>query len=327
MSVAPLILARVIAVMVLATGTAFAAYPDRPLRIIVPFPAGAGNDLFGRMIGQKLSVALGQPVVIENRSGAGGNIGTEAAAKSAPDGYTLLVINNAQTMNQALSPKTPFDVTRDFVGVALVAASPMLLVASNDFPAKNVAELVAYAKANPGKVNFGSSGYGTPQQFGAEMLASTAGVKMQHVPYRGQAPSNAALATNEIQMAFGTVAGFDALIKAGRIRPLAAAGSKPPKEYPNLPTVAQSGFPGFNVFIWYGLAAPAGTPAPIVTLLSDEIGKIMANPVNRAEFEDKGFEVTPDSSEAFTAFMKRDLAQWRDVVNKGNLTAPEGGGP
>jgi tripartite-type tricarboxylate transporter receptor subunit TctC len=317
-------LLRLAAVYFLAVASALAAYPERPIRIIVPFPAGAGNDLFGRMIGQKISEALGQPVVIENRSGAGGNIGTEAAAKSPPDGYTLLVINNAQTMNQALSPKTPFDVPRDFVGVALVAASPMLLVASNDFPAKNVAELIAYAKANPGKVNFGTSGYGTPQQFGAEMLAGMAGVRMTHVPYRGQAPSNAALATNEIQIAFGTVAGFTPLIKAGRIRPLAAAGTKPPKEFPDLPTVAQSGYPGFSIFIWYGLAAPAGTPPAVVKLLSDTIMKIMANPANRAEFEEKGFEVTPDTGENLTSFMKRDLEQWRDLVQKAKLTAPEG---
>ena len=316
-------LARLAAVYWLAIGTALAAYPDRPLRIIVPFPAGAGNDLFGRMMGQKLTEALGQPVVIENRSGAGGNIGTEAAAKSPPDGYTLLVINNAQTMNQALSPKTPFDVGRDFVGVALVAASPMLLVSSMELPVKNVPELVAYARANPGKVNFGTSGYGTPQQFGAEMLAGMANVTMTHVPYRGQAPSNAALVTNEIQIAFGTVAGFSPLIKAGRIRPLAAAGTKPPKEFPDLPTVAQS-YPGFSIFIWYGLATPAGTPPAVVALLSDTIMKIMASPANRAEFEEKGFEVTPDSSENFTAFMKRDLAQWRDLVQKAKLTAPEG---
>jgi len=314
---------RAVVAFALATGAAVAAYPDRPIRIIVPFPAGAGNDLLGRMIGQKLSVALGQPVVIENRAGAAGNIGTEVAATAAPDGYTLLVINNAQTMNQALDPKVRFDVVRDFVGVAMVAASPMLLVSSNDFPAKSVPELVAYAKANPGKVNFGSSGYGTPQQFGAEMLSGMAGIRMTHVPYRGQAPSNAALVTNEIQIAFGTVAGFAPLVKAGRIRPIAAAGNTPPKEFPLLPTVGQS-YPGFSIYIWYGLVAPAATPAPIVKLLSDEIGKIMANPVNRAEFEEKGFEVTPASGEALTGFIKNDLSQWKTVVQQGKLTPPEG---
>ena len=319
---------RVLAVLLaLAAANAFAAYPDRPIRIIVPFPAGAGNDLLGRMIGQKLSAAVGQPVVIENRAGAGGNIGTEAAARAAPDGYTILMFNNAQTMNEALNPKVPFEVVRDFTGLAMLAASPMLLVASVDFPPRTVPELIAYAKAQPGKVNYGSSGYGTPQHFGAEMLSTMAGVKFTHVPYRGQAPSNAALVSNEIQIAFGTVAGFAPLIKAGRIRPLAAAGTVPPKEFPTLPTVAQSGFPGFSVYIWYGLVVPSATPAPIVKYLNDALLKILANPADKADFEEKGFEVTPGTSEELTAFIKTDLTQWRDLVQRANLQPPAGEAP
>lgn len=310
-----------------ATTDSFAAYPDRPIRIIVPFPAGAGNDLLARIIGQKLSVAVGQPVVIENRAGAGGNVGTEAAARAAADGYTILMFNNAQTMNEALNPKVPFDVVRDFAGLAMIAASPMLLVASNEFPAKSVPELVAYAKAQPGKVNYGSSGYGTPQHFGAEMLASMAGVKLTHVPYKGQAPSNAALVSNEIQIAFGTVAGFAPLVQAGRIRPIAAAGTKPPKEFPNLATVAQSGFPGFSMYIWYGLVVPGATPAPIVRFLSDTLLTILANPENRAELEVKGFEVTPAPSAELTAFIKTDLAQWKDLVQRAKLQPPDGQTP
>ena len=304
-----------------ATST-LAAYPDHPVRIIVPFPPGAGIDLIARLVANKLSAPLGQQVIVDNRAGAGGNIGAEAAARSAPDGYTLVIINNAQTVNQALNPNVPFDVNRDFAAVAMLAYSPLMLAASNEVPARTVAELIALAKAQPGKLNYGSSGPGTPQHLSSEMLNVMAGVTMVHVPYKGQAPAMAALLANEVQVMFGTVAGFAPMIKAGRLRPLAAASAKRLKEYPELPTIAEGGYPAFDVAIWYGLAAPAKTPPEVIKRLNDELQRMLNAPAERTDLQQKGFEVTPSTPEELTAYIRTDLQRWQEVVQKAKISAP-----
>jgi len=316
-------LAAALAALLALTGGASADYPDRPIRIIVPFPPGAGNDLLARTVGNKLSTALGQQVIVINRTGGGGNIGTEAAARSAPDGYTLLIFNNAQTMNAALNTKLGFDVVRDFAAVSMLAETPIILVGGDKFPPKSVQELVAFAKAEPGKINFGSAGYGTPQHFAGELLNVMADIKMVHVPYRGQAASTEATMANNVQISFGTVAGLAPMVKGGLVHPIAAAGSSRAKEFPNLPTIAESGYPDFNVYIWYGIVAPAGTPPDIIKTLHDALGRILADPAEKADIEQKGFEVTASTSEALAAFIEADLARWKDLVQRAKMSPPQ----
>ena len=310
----------VLALSVLGIPAAQAAYPERPIRIIVPFPPGAGIDLVARMVATKLSGPLGQQIIVDNRPGAGGNIGAETVARSPADGYTLLLINNAQTVNAALNPKLSFDVDRDFAPLGMIGFSPLMLAASKELSATSVADIVRLAKASPGKLNYGSPGPGTPQHLSSELLNLLAGVKIVHVPYKGQGPATAALIANEIQVMFGTVAGFAPMIKANRVRPIATASAKRLKEYPDLPTIAESGYPAFDVSIWYALAAPAKTPPEIVKRFNDELRAMLVIPAERADFEQKGFEVTPSSPEELAAFIRNDLARWQDVVQKANLT-------
>jgi tripartite-type tricarboxylate transporter receptor subunit TctC len=309
--------------IVAAVSTAAAEYPDRPIQMIVPFEPGAGADILARTIGAKLQTVLGQPVVVMNRSGAGGNIGTEVAAHSAPDGYTLLLFNNSQTLNASLNAKLPFDVEKDFVAVSMLATSPILLCASEKFPPKTIQEVVALAKASPGKYNYGSAGYGTPLHFAGEMLNMLADIKLVHVPYKGQGGSSKALVGGDIDLAFGTVAGFAPLVQGGLVKPIAAAGAKRMKEMPDLPTIAESGYPDFDVHIWYGLVAPAGTPPDVVKKLNGAIGSILANPAERADIEKKGYGVTPSTSAEMMAFIKTDLARWKGLVQKADISAPK----
>jgi tripartite-type tricarboxylate transporter receptor subunit TctC len=310
-------------VFVAMIASAVAAYPDRPIRIIVPFEPAAGADILARTIGAKLSSALGQQVVVVNRSGAGGNIGTEAAAHSPPDGYTLLLFNNSQTLNASLNAQLPFNVEKDFTAVSMLATSPILLVSSRKFPAKTFQEVVTLAKAQPGKINYGSAGYGTPLHFAGELLNNVADIKLVHVPYKGQGGSSAALVASDIDLGFGTVAGFAPLIKGGLVHPIAAAGTKRLREFPDIPTIAESGYPEFDVNIWYGLVAPSGTPPEIIKKLNDAIGKILANPTERADIESKGYDVTPSTPAALTKFIKSDLSRWRGLVEKANLSPPK----
>ena len=316
-------LALVLVALLAFTGAASAAYPDRPIRIIVPFAPGAGADLLARVIGNKISLALGQPVIIVNHSGSGGNIGTEAAARSAPDGYTLLLFNNAQTLNASLNPKLSFDVVRDFAPVSMLATSPIILVGGKAFPAKTVPQLVALAKAHPGTINYGSAGYGTPLHFAGELLNVLADIKMVHVAYRGQGASSAALLANDIQVGFGTIAGFAPLVKSGLVNPIAAAGKKRLPDFPDLPTIAESGYPDFDINIWYGLVAPSGTPPDVIKRLHDVLADILADPTERADIEQKGYDVVPSTAEELGAFIKTDLARWRKLVVRAKITAPQ----
>jgi tripartite-type tricarboxylate transporter receptor subunit TctC len=298
---------------------AAAPYPDRPIHIIVPFPPGAGNDLLARTIGAKLSDSLGQPVIIDNRAGAGGNVGTELAAHAAADGYTILIINNAQTINAAINQKLQFDVVRDFTGISMLATTPILLATSKAFPAKTVTDIVTLAKAQPGKINFGSPGFGTPQHFGGELLNFLAGIKLVHVPYHGQAAATQALISGDVQLAFGTVAGLAPMVDGGLVNPTAIAGDQRIGQYPDIPTIAESGFPTFNIYIWYGFVAPAGTPPEIVNRLNQELARILANRENAADLEKKGFAVSASSPSQLSDFIKSDAETWRALVKETNM--------
>lgn len=301
------------------TALASAGYPDRPIHIIVPFPPGAGNDLLARTIGAKLSDAIGQPVVVDNRAGAGGNVGTEVAAHSSADGYTLLMINNAQTINAALNPKLSFDVGHDFTGVSMLATTPILLATSKTFPAKSVKDLVQLAKAKPGTINIGSPGFGTPQHFGGELLNYLADIKLVHVPYHGQAAATQALISGDVQLAFGTVAGLAPMVDSGLVNPLAIAGSKRISQYPNIPTIAESGYPTFDIYIWYGFVAPAGTPPEVVNRLNTELRRILENRQNVDDLDKKGFTVDASSPSELGDFIAGDVERWKKLVTETNM--------
>jgi tripartite-type tricarboxylate transporter receptor subunit TctC len=304
----------------LGVGDVVAAFPDRPLRIVVVVPPGTAADIMARTVAAKLGERLNQPVVVENRPGGNSVIGSESVARAPADGYSLLLFNSAQTGTAALDPRFPLDVERDFAPVAMLGKSAYILAVSNDFPAKTLPEFVAYAKANPGKVNYGSGGHGSPAHLGMELLGIQAGVKLMHVPYKGQAQYNAALATDEIQIAFGTVPGFAPVVAAGRVRPLAAGGLTAPKEFPKLPTIAESGFPGFDIDIWLSLVTTGGTPPDVVKRLSDEIRSVLNDPVVRADLDKRGFVVTPSTPDELAAFIRTDVQRWKEVVKRANLT-------
>jgi len=285
-------------------------FPEKPIRFIVPFPPGGGNDILARLLAPKMAESLGQPVVIDNRAGAGGNIGTDLAAKSPPDGYTIVIASNQVTMNPALYARLPFDIEKDFAAVALAASVPMVLAVHPSIPANNVRDLIALAKANPGKYNYSTPGAGTPQHIAFEVLNHAAGTRVTHVPYKGTGPAIADLIAGQVQTAFGTMASLDQHVKAGKLRALAVATPKRSQAMPGVPTVAESALAGFDVSLWYSILAPAGTPAPILARLSAEVSKALAVPEVRDRLVSQGFEISYLPPEQMNALMKGDIARW-----------------
>ena len=299
--------------------SAQAAFPERAVKIIVGFAPG-GSDISARILAQKLTELWKQPVVVDNRPGAGSNIGADAAAKSPPDGYTLLLCVNSYTINTTVYKNLSWDLLRDFAPVGRYAASPLVVVVNSKSSIKSVPELIARAKANPGKINYGSAGAGTAPHLAAELFAIQAGVELTHIPYKGSAPSVTALAGDEVQMSFGALSAFDSFIKSGRLRPLAVTTAKRSAQLPELPTVAESGIPGFDVDIWYGFLAPAKTPPAIVKQLSDDLAKVMADPDTQAKIRSAGLEPAYLDSAQMGESMKRDVARWRDVAGRVKLS-------
>jgi tripartite-type tricarboxylate transporter receptor subunit TctC len=285
-------------------------FPEKPIRFIVPFPPGGGNDILARMLAPKIAESLGQPVVIDNRAGAGGNIGTDLAAKSPPDGYTIVIASNQVTMNPALYSRLPFDIEKDFAPVALAASVPMVLVVHPSVAATSVRELIALAKASPGKLNHSTPGAGTPQHIAFEVFNHAAGINITHVPYKGTGPAVADLIAGQVQAAFGTMASIEQHVKAGKLRAIAVATPRRSVAMPNVPTLAESGLPGFDVSLWYSILAPAGTPAPILARLSAEIAKALAAPDVRERLTAQGFEISYLNPEQMNDLMKRDIARW-----------------
>ncbi len=290
--------------------TATQKFPEKPIRFIVPFPPGGGNDILARMLAPKMAEFLGQPVVIDNRAGAGGNIGTDLAAKSAPDGYTIVIASNQVTMNPALYAKLPFDIEKDFSAVALAASVPMVLAVHPSVPANNVRDLIALAKANPGRYNYSTPGAGTPQHIAFEVFNHAAGTKVTHVPYKGTGPAIADLIAGQVQTAFGTMASLDQHVKAGKLRALAVATPRRSQAMPAVPTVAESALAGFDVSLWYSILAPAGTPAPILARLSAEVSKALAAPDVRDRLVSQGFEISYLPPDQMNDLMKRDIGRW-----------------
>jgi len=309
-------------VMSLALGPSAHAYPDKPVRLVVGFAPG-GSDLSARLIAQRLSEMWGQTVLVDNKPGAAGNIGADFVAKATADGYTLLLLVNSYTINTTLYKNLNWDLLRDFAPVARYANSPMVLVVNDKLPVKTFAEFLAYAKANNGKLNYGSAGTGTAPHLAGEMFALRSGLSMVHVPYKGSAPSVTALVGDEVQFSFGAMSAFDGMVKAGRLRPLAVTTAARYSRMPDVPTVVESGISGFDADIWYGIVAPAKTPAAILKKISDDIGKVVAEPDMQAKLRDKGLEPAYLDSAKTSELIKQDVSRWKEIIQRLKLSLDE----
>jgi tripartite-type tricarboxylate transporter receptor subunit TctC len=294
------------------------AYPTRPVRVIVPSAAGGTPDITARLIGQWLSEHLDQPFVIEDRPGAGGNIGAEAAVRATPDGYTLLLVTSANSINAALYDKPSFNLIRDIMPVAGVAFGPLILEVNPSFPAKTVPEFIAYAKANPGKVNFASSGNGTPQHVSGELFKMMAGVDIVHVPYRGSAPALTDLIGGQVQAMFDTASASIDHIKTGRLHPIAVTSTTRLEVLGSVPTIAEF-VPGYEVTWWTGLGAPKNTPANIIDRLNKEISAAHLDQKTKTRLADLGGAVLQGSPEQFGSFVGREIEKWAKVVKFAGL--------
>jgi len=293
-------------------------FPNKPIRIIVPFTTGGGNDVYGRIIGQKLQERLGQPAVVENKPGAGGNIGAEFVAKSAPDGYTLLVVQSGITMVPWVSKSVTFDVLKDFAPLGIGTTQPMVVVVANKIPAKSIDELIAYAKANPGKLSYATPGVGTPHHLVTELFMNMTGTKMIHVPYKGASGMLANLMSGEVHVMIGALNSTIPLFQAGKIRALAVAEHQRLPQFEGLPTVNES-LPGYEANIWYGLMAPAGTPDAITNKLSEEQRAIVNLPTVREQLARVGMDSNPTSAAEMRQIMTTELDKWAKVVKAAGI--------
>jgi len=292
-------------------------YPSRPIRMIVPFPAGGTADLLARQIGQTMGEALRQQVVIENRTGAGGNIGADLAAKAKPDGYTLLMGTvSTHAINPNLYPNMPYDPVKDFAPVAMVARMPNLLVLHPSVPATNVAELIALAKARPGTLAFASAGNGTTQHLAGELFKKMADVDMIHVPYKGNAPAVTDLVGGQVQVMFDNIPVSLQQVRAGKLRALAVTGPARSPVLPQLPTVAEAALPGYNITSWFGLYAPSGTSPQIIERLNREANKALATALIRRRLTDQGIEPAGGTPGQFAEFMRAELVKWGKIVRE-----------
>jgi tripartite-type tricarboxylate transporter receptor subunit TctC len=304
----------------LSFSAAAQSYPSKPIRLIVPFAAGGGNDNVARLVGKRLADGLGQPVLVDNRPGAGGVVGAELAAKSAPDGYTLFLGGvGSHAINPNLHEKLPYDPIKDFAPVALLAQAPLVLVVHPSVPANSVAELTAYARAHPGKLNFASNGNGSSSQLAAVMFDSMAGVEMVHVPYKGLSPALADLLSGQVQLMFSSVVAILPHIKAGKLRGLAVTGAKRLASLPELPTIAESGLPGYEASSWYGILAPAGTPRDIVMKLNAGLAKALEQPEVRNSLLAEGAEPVGGSPEAFAAHIRAEKERLGKLIRDAKI--------
>jgi tripartite-type tricarboxylate transporter receptor subunit TctC len=304
------------------SGTARAeSYPERPVKIVVPYPAGGSNDIIARVLAQKLGERDGQSFFVENRAGASGNIGAEVVATSAADGYTLLVTAPPPlTTNVALYKSLPFDPATAFAPVALLATVPIVLMVHPSLPVKNVQELIALAKAKPGTLNFGSSGIGSTNHLAGELLKSMTGIDIVHVPYKGAAPAMNDLIAGHIPMMFDNMPGVLPQVKGGAVRAIAVAGATRAAALPDVPTVAESGVPGFEAFSWFGMVAAAKTPAATLQKLQGDVSAILATPNMKTRLADLGAEPGTVSGAAFGKFLADDTAKWAKVIKISGAT-------
>ena len=298
-----------------------ATYPSRPIRIVVPFAAGGPSDIMARALAQKLTQEWGQPVVVDNRTGAAGIIGADAVAKSAPDGYTLLQAQVGDTISVSLYSKLPYNFEKDFAPITLAGLTPFILVAHPSVPAKDLRELIALAKAKPGTLNFGSSGAGTASHLAGELLKSAAQIDFTLVPYKGQAPATADLLGGQVTMMFNNPITSLAHVKAGKLRALAVSTGKRFSQLPEVPTVAESGLPGFDVGFWLGALAPAGTPRPIIDKLNAAMLKALRDPEVVQRLAGLGVEIIGNSPDEFARVIRSDIVKWGKVVTESGAKA------
>ena len=317
----PHLLPRILASIAVAMATAFAGvtasaqdYPARPVKIIVPFAAGGPADVYARFIAQRLQDAMGQPFVVEDRPGAGSVTGTDAVAKSAPDGYTLLLMSNAQTVNESLIPNKPYALLRDFAPVAPINYSDLVLVVHPSVAANSLADLIRLAKASPGKLNYASSGPGTPYHMAGELFKAMAGVDIVHVPYKGSSGARTDVLGGQVEMMFDAVTTMSEYAKAGKVRPLATTGKVRSTVLPSVPTMNEAGVQGYEAVIWLGVMAPKATPPAIVNRLNAEIRKIVARPDVRDEWAKQGAVGMLMTPEEFSRYVADDIAKWEKVI-------------
>jgi tripartite-type tricarboxylate transporter receptor subunit TctC len=293
-------------------------YPTRPIKFIVPYPPGGGTDVVGRILSEPLGAVLGQPIIIDNRGGAGGSLGTELVAKAAPDGYTILLTLSSHTINPKLYPNLPFNTERDFAPISLAALSPQILVANPSLPANNMAELIALAKAQPGKLNFASVGTGSPAHIAGELLKLKAGIDIVHVPYKGGGPAVADTLGGQVQLAFVTLPAAMQQVKAGRLKALAIASDKRSAVAPDIPTIAET-VPGCVVNSWYGALAPAKTPPAIVAKLQAAFAKVLAMPEVKEKLFAQGAEAQSSTSAEFASRIHDELKEWEYVIREAKI--------
>jgi tripartite-type tricarboxylate transporter receptor subunit TctC len=291
-------------------------YPARPVKIVVPYGVGGSADVYGRFLAAKLSDALGQPFVIENRPGAGAVIGTDAVAKSAPDGYTLLIMSNTHTVNETLIPKKPYDLMKDLAPVTGINSQDLLLVANPKVPAANLREFIAYAKKNPGKLNYASSGPGTPYHMAGELFKYMAGLDIVHIPHKGSDQARTAVLGGQVDIMFDAISTSIAQVNAGRLKALGTSGMARSPVTPKIPTISEAGVPGYEATIWLGLMATGGTPRPIIEKLSTSVNKIINSPEVKQNWAKQGaapIGMTPDE---FEKFMRADIQKWAKLVKE-----------
>jgi tripartite-type tricarboxylate transporter receptor subunit TctC len=296
-----------------------AKFPSKPVTIVVPYPPGGSNDIFARAVGKKLSDTWGQPVIIENRGGAGGTIGAAYVAKAAADGYTLVLMSNSFTTNAAIQPSLPFDAVRDFTPITMVARGPMILAVANKMPVKNIAELIALAKSQPGKLNFGSSGAGSTNQFATELWMAAAGVQMTHVPYKGMAGAVTDLVGGHVDVLFASLPSVYSHTKSGRARALGVTSLTPSAAAPELPALAQNGAPGFAFDNWWGIWGPPGLPADVVAKVQGDLGKILGAADMKEIFLKEGAEAVQMSAPDFGRTVASEIDQWKKIAAKSGI--------
>ena len=315
---------RLIAIaLACASTSAFAAYPEKPITLVVPFAPGGSSDIIGRTIGQPLSEKLGQPVVIDNVGGAGGVLGTQKAVRAPSDGYTVLLGSGSEILiNKIINPNLPYDSSRDLAPVAFVGTGPMVLLGKPGLAANNVPELLQLARANPGALSYGSAGNGTPMHVAGELLKMRANIAMTHVPYRGAAPALVDLLGGQIDLAVSTLSAAQTYIKSGRVKALAITGAKPSELAPNIPAMgAQPGLSGFDLGVWFGLFVPAKSSPEVVRKIQAAAQQVLADPAIRAKLAEQGVSASGESAEVLRKFMAGETEKYRAVVKAANITA------
>ncbi|KCV24934.1 tripartite tricarboxylate transporter substrate binding protein [Bordetella bronchiseptica] len=311
----------------LALGAALAApaavaapFPDRPVRLVVPYPPGGGADIFARTLSEPLAAQLGQPVIVENRPGANGIIGTDAVARAAPDGYTILLGNSGpNAINQAIYPDLPYDAVDSFEEVSLIGYTTHVLVVNPGVEARSVTELIELARRSPGRLNFASTGQGGTPHLAGELFKLMTGTDMVHVPYKGASPSNADVIAGQVQLTFNTLPPLMTSIKAGKVRALAVTGKQRSQLLPEVPTIDEAGVAGYDVQTWYGIHAPAGTPAAVVDRLNQALLAVLSNAQVRAALVGQGYEVATSTPGEFSRMVRDDVAKWRKVVKEARV--------